>query len=431
MEANVDFVTVPLRVPLKFGAETVTGLCDALVEVEAYGSRGLGETPLSASWGWPSAELSYSFREERMKAFCRLLAKRWTWPDCDPMCSNCLFIRDGLPKLLEEFNAGEGCEMPQLAALICASAFDIALHDAFGRANGRSSYATYSAQFMKHDLSWFFGDVRFAGLYPSDFFVQEVPDSLPVWHLVGGKDLLRESDRIGGDPDDGYPVSLEKWIERDGLTSLKIKLTGDDAEWDYRRMVEVGELALPMGVEALSPDFNCRAGSPDYVAAILDRLAARHREIYDALLYVEQPFPYDIEANRIDVGEVVKRKDIFMDESAHDWRFVEIGRTLGWNGVALKTCKTQTGALLSGCWARMNGMKLMVQDLTNPRHAMCPHVLLAAHFGTIRGVECNAAQFCPAASVDFEKRFPGLYERRGGVVRIDGPKRKPGLGVES
>ncbi len=65
------------------------------------------------------------------------------------------------------------------------------------------------------------------------------------------------------------------------------------------------------------------------------------------LLYVEQPFPYDLEAHRIDVHSVSARKPLFMDESAHDWRFVRLGRELGWSGVALKTCKTQTGALLS------------------------------------------------------------------------------------
>ena len=40
---------------------------------------------------------------------------------------------------------------------------------------------------------------------------------------------------------------------------------------------------------------------------------------------------------------VSARKPLFMDESAHDWRLVRLGRTLGWTGVALKTCKTQTG----------------------------------------------------------------------------------------
>ena len=38
--------------------------------------------------------------------------------------------------------------------------------------------------------------------------------------------------------------------------------------------------------------------------------------------------------------------------------------------MALKTCKTQTGALLSLCWAKQHGMDLMVQDLTNPMLAV-------------------------------------------------------------
>ncbi len=135
------------------------------------------------------------------------------------------------------------------------------------------------------------------------------------------------------------------------------------------------------------------------------------------LLYVEQPFPYDLEAHRIDVHSVSARKPLFMDESAHDWRFVRLGRELGWSGVALKTCKTQTGALLSLCWAKAHGMTLMVQDLSNPMLAQVPHVLLAAHAGTIMGVESNGMQFYPAASLPEAAVHPGLYRRTSG--RLD------------
>jgi hypothetical protein len=74
------------------------------------------------------------------------------------------------------------------------------------------------------------------------------------------------------------------------------------------------------------------------------------------LLYIEQPFPYDLETHRLDVRSVSARKPLFLDESAHDWRHVRLGRELGWTGVALKTCKTLTGAVLSLCWARAHGM---------------------------------------------------------------------------
>jgi hypothetical protein len=43
-----------------------------------------------------------------------------------------------------------------------------------------------------------------------------------------------------------------------GLFCLKVKLRGDDAEWDYDRVVRVGRLGLSRGVLWLSADFNCR-----------------------------------------------------------------------------------------------------------------------------------------------------------------------------
>lgn len=430
MPNSLDFIPVTMRLPLKFGAETIHSIQVAHVELEAYGVTGRGETPLSVAWAWP-AEISFAEREEAMMDFCRILADKYPQPtscDDDPMAVGYDFLENRLHTMLQEFNAERSAPMPYLAALICASAFDLALHDAFGLALKRPTYSTYNQHFMKHDLAWFYQDDAFANKYPQDFFVANPPEALPVWHLVGGKDLLRESERTGAEPDDGYPVSLEKWIERDGLRCLKIKLTGRDAEADYARTVAVGKIALRYGVEAFSPDFNCLVRDPAYVTRILDRLKEKHPAIYDLLLYVEQPFPYDLEANRIDVHEVSQRKPLFMDESAHDWRLVKLGHELGWNGVALKVCKTQTGALLSACWAKAHGMALMVQDLTNPRLATIPHALLAAYVGTIKGVECNAPQFYPTASLEFEKIHPGLYERRHGVIHLGTTLVASGLG---
>ena len=92
--------------------------------------------------------------------------------------------------------------------------------------------------------------------------------------------------------------------------------------------------------------------------------------------------------------------------------------------MALKTCKTQTGAILSLCWAKAHGMSLMVQDLTNPMLAQIPHVLLAAHAGTMMGVETNAMQFYPEASNIEAGVHDGLYRRRHGHIdfrTIQGP----------
>ena len=63
-------------------------------------------------------------------------------------------------------------------------------------------------------------------------------------------------------------------------------------------------------------------------------------------------------------------------------------------------------------------LTLMVQDLTNPMLAMIPHAQLAAHAGTIMGVESNASQFFPSASIPEARVHPGLYRRRNGSLDL-------------
>jgi len=431
-QVAISFYEYQNRVPLKFGHEVSTGGETVCVKMTVRGrdgklQTGYGETPLGAAWSWPS-ELSKSRRIERMRAFCELLQKAWNAEKTigHPMEIGQDFLDHRLHRCLNEANAFYPDEepMPYLAALVCCSAFDLAVYDAYGMLHGVRVFDCLNARYMNRDLASYYSEQYanlFSGKYPEDYLTSRnlVPTKLPACHLVGGKDLLEEEERTGAEPQDAYPVLLRDWIDRDGLFNLKIKLTGNQFDWDYDRIVHIGKIALEKNVQNLTTDFNCTVTDPAYVDAMLDKLAANEPEIYRRILYVEQPFPYDLENNRIDVHSCSKRKLLLMDESAHDWRFVEMGYRLGWTGVALKTCKTLTGALLSLCWAREHGMAIMVQDLTNPRLAIIPHVLLAANVGTIMGVEVNSMQFCPDASTDAARIHPGLYRRREGCVSLE------------
>ena len=462
IRAELFFLPVNTRMPLKFGPETLTSATLARVKVTVTDrvgrtAEGWGETPLSVQWVWPST-LSVESRLDALKRFCVELTTAWATFAVfgHPMEVGHEFIEHALPRLLANFNAANLKSeisnlksepsnpkseipnpkslpsMPWLAALVCCSAFDIALHDAFGKIVGKPIYDTYTPEFLSRDLASFLTpaegvEVSFAGKYPRDFLIAKPPSTLPAWHLVGGLDPLDAEDLKGNEPDDGYPVKLRDWIRRDELACLKIKLRGNDIAWDYQRIERVGEVALNTTVDWLTVDFNCTVTDPAYVNDILDRLRDEHPRLYGMILYVEQPFPYELAEHPIDVHSVSARKPLFMDESAHDWKLVKLGRSLGWTGVALKTCKTQTGAILSACWAKAHGMTLMVQDLTNPALAMIPHVLLAAHTGTIMGVETNAMQFYPDASKAEEAVHPGLYRRRGGRLDLSSI-RGPGFG---
>ncbi len=429
---KVDYYLLPvdMRMPLKFGPESVSSVTCLRVAVEVTGAdgrraTGWGETPLSVTWAWPSNTLTYAERYEAMVNLTQQLASAWVekTPSGHPLEIGHFFQTECLPSELSEFNSGHSEDpLPHLAGLIVASAFDIACHDAFGMLHEVDTYQTYNQEYLSSDLSRFLTaedpTVSFEAMYPCDF-LNLVPETrLPVWHLVGGLDPIEQADCTGHEPDDGYPVTLRDWITSDQLNCLKIKLRGNDQGWDYDRLIRVGDLSIELGVEHLSADFNCTVKDPAYVNKILDRLSAERSDINRRILYVEQPFPYDLKANQIDVSSVSERQPLFLDESAHDWQYVALGRSLGWTGVALKTCKTQSGAILSLCWAKAHGMPLMVQDLTNPMLAQIPHVRLAAHAGTIMGVESNGMQFYPDASLPEAQVHGGIYRRRNGHLDL-------------
>ena len=285
-EFFLEFIPVQTRVPLKFGSEVLSSVTCARVSVKV-GTRagamayGWGETPLSVQWVWPSG-IGYSERHQALMDFTSLLVKRWDhfddWGHCLELGSR--MIMEDLPVALSEYNGTErtGAEpIPWLAALVCASAFDLAVHDAYGVVNKVPTYRTYGREFLSSDLACFLepaqdSSFNFESKFPADFLVCAPPSRIPVWHLVGGLDPLDESNLNGDEPDDGYPVHLREWIEKDGLNCLKIKLRGNDSIWDYQRLLSIGEISHEMSVDHLTADFNCTVTDPNYVIEILDRL---------------------------------------------------------------------------------------------------------------------------------------------------------------
>ncbi len=306
-DCDLYFIPVQTRMPLKFGAETldsvVVARCSVRIESESGKlATGWGETPLSAQWAWPSSGTVME-RVETMKSICiQFSALLQDLPASEhPMLCGIELIDNHLHRIATANNA------PHLAALVCASSFDIAIHDAYANMVNADVYLTYGPDHLSIDLKSMFGDgasnekIDFTGQFPSNWLEQPGKKRLKAWHLVGGKDPIDPSDLTGEEPDDRYPVMLDEWIEHDNLSCLKVKLRGTDEVWDFDRLARVGELALRTGVDWLSTDFNCTVTEPSYVNEILDRLRDEHPRIYGSILYVEQPFPYDLEANQIDV----------------------------------------------------------------------------------------------------------------------------------
>jgi len=419
------------RTPLKFGAVTVEQLPFCRVKATVENRRGevaagWGGIFLMDFWSWPTPELPHEAKSAAMveinQRCARLAAEAGGWWHPVDLF---LHLEDGYREANEAVCRERHLHPAQtfLGALVCASPVDAAIHDAFGNVNGMDTYAGYGPESMEHDLGHVMGP-SFAGRYIADFVRDAYLPEIPIFHLVGGLDKLTRGEVEDSDPQDGVPNCLEDWVARDGVFCLKVKLRGTDLAWDVERTLAVHRIGrtqlAKLGIEALhlTADTNEQCASPQYIVEYLHRVRERSPEAYDCILYIEQPTERDLAASRHDMRPIAELKPVLVDESLTDLESYELARELGWSGIALKTCKCHSAALLLAARARADGIPYAVQDLTNPSLALMHSVGFAARLYTIMGVEANSRQFFPDSTTPGEQRVhEGIFRVRRGVAR--------------
>jgi L-alanine-DL-glutamate epimerase-like enolase superfamily enzyme len=439
VEAVLSFEAVPYRAPLKFGGRTIdrSTLVNVEVSVEGrrgHGASGFGSMPVGNVWAWPSEKVSPEQTEDAMKKFAEEVVELANgYPDFGHPIEIAYQISAEYPhqakSLSQRLKLAE--EIPLLAQLVAASAFDAALHDAYGRANDANSYDLLSSKQMNDDLSIYL-DAQFKGEFLDKYTLRKPKDKLPLYHLVGALDPLTDAEvktHIG----DGLPESLAAWIKADGLTHLKIKLAGDNLDWDIDRVLAIDKVAAEAnaarGVKAwfYSCDFNEKCPNASYVVDFLTRIKKKNAAAYDRIQYIEQPTHRDLKAHPEKMHDAAKLKPIVIDESLVDYETLLLAREQGYSGAALKACKGQTDSLLLAAAAQKFGLFLCVQDLTCPGASFLQSASLAARIPSTAAVEGNARQYCPAASKPWAKKYPNLFKVTDGEIAT-GALNKIGLG---
>jgi L-alanine-DL-glutamate epimerase-like enolase superfamily enzyme len=312
---------------------------------------------------------------------------------------------------------------------VAASPLEAAIHDAYGKTLNENSYNLLSAEFVNADLSTYLTD-EFAGEYLDRYTLRSPKPSMPLYHLIGALDPLTDAD-IQTRISDGLPETLPEWIAADGLTHLKIKLNGDDLQWDVERVVSIEKVAAEAQAARgctswyYSADFNERCENVDYVLDFLAKVGQRSPNAIKRLQYIEQPTSRDLRGTQENrMHEAAKLKPVVIDESLVDFESLLLSRELGYSGVALKACKGHTEALLMGAAAQKYQMFLCVQDLTCPGASFLHSASLSARIPTVAAIEGNARQYCPVANEGWADRFPSMFHISDGTVGtavLDGP----------
>lgn len=429
LDVAVEFEPVPFRAPLKFGGRVVehTFLINARVDVETrdrHIATGFGSMPVGNVWAWPSPSVEPPQSEAAMKAYAVKFGELFAdYPDhghpLEIQFNVGAEFHHQARKVSEKLGIDE--PLPELAQLVATSPIDAAVHDAFGRVHKANSFNLLSEKYCNEDLSHFL-DEQFQGEYLDQYTLREPTPTLPLYHLVGALDPLTDADATER-PDDDLPVTLGEWIAADGLTHLKIKLSGDNLDWDIDRVLAIEKVALETqaarGCDAwfYSCDFNEKCESAEYVIEFLNKVKASSQAAYDRIQYIEQPTSRDLEtASAAKMHEVAKLKPVVIDEALVDYESLLKCRELGYSGVALKACKGQTESLLAAAAAQKFGMFLCVQDLTCPGASFLHSSSLAAHIPGIAAIEGNARQYCPGPNKKWSKYYGDMFNITDGTV---------------
>jgi len=429
------------RTPIKFGGTVVDRVTLLNVKARVRGRKGqvvegFGSMPMGNVWSFPSRTLNYDQTLGAMKALAARIEKithgykEWGHPveinhQLEPAWIKAADAVSADLKLSER--------IPKLCTLTTASPFDAAIHDAYGKLHKRSTYQTYGREFLGEDLSRYLSP-EFKGEYLDQYVLKQPKPRMPLYHLVGAVDPITDAD-IKQRINDGLPETLPEWIHYNGLTHIKIKLNGENLDWDRDRVLAVERAAAAtmkqrnVATWNYSLDFNERCPNVAYLLDMLRQVKEKAPAAFKRIQYVEQPTARDLKANRQNVmHEASKLRPVVIDESLTELEALLMAREMGYTGTALKACKGQAQALLMAAAAQKYKMFLCVQDLTCPGASLIHSAGLAAHVPGVAAIEANARQYVPAANKGWEKRFPGIFIVKDGFMKT-AEINQPGLGA--
>jgi L-alanine-DL-glutamate epimerase-like enolase superfamily enzyme len=416
------------RAPYKFGGVPVDRATILNVNVtvrtrNGKTAKGFGSMPLGNVWSFPSREMPYSATLNAMKSLAERIAEITSgYKEYGHPIDINVALEPEYLKAAETLKTPTlSSPIPKLCTLVTASAFDAAIHDAFGKIHNRSCYQTYGRDLAPRDLSSYL-NADFKGEYLDRCILPKPKPRIAMFHSVGGADAVLPSE-LKEHINDGLPETLAEWIKFNGLTHIKIKLQGEDLKWDVERTVNIDRVASETGSKIAwkyCVDFNERCPNVEYVLEYLRKVKELTPAGFDRILYLEQPTARDLKANRQNVmHEAAKLRPVVIDESLTDLESLLLAREMGYTGVALKACKGQSQAMLMAAAAQKYKMFLTVQDLTCPGASLIHSVGIAARVPGVAGVEANSRQYMPAANKPWEKRFPGLFIVKDGTLRTE------------
>ncbi len=275
------------------------------------------------------------------------------------------------------------------------------------------------------------------GLAPSDWLPAQPKESIYVRHTVGLGDPLTAAE-IPPDErlNDGFPQSLEEYVQTTGTRYFKIKLSRN-LDHDCQRLLAAAAIIEPTreGDYGVTLDgnelFETESDFEDLIGLL--RGTSGLRTLWNNTLAIEQPLPRGVSLSTRHtraIRELAQHKPVIIDEADGRLDSFRTAIDVGYRGVSSKACKGAIKSLLNAglAWHHndrgRNGRYVITgEDLCSVGIVpMQSDLCLAATLG-LAHVERNGHHFHPGLSYlpDEQQRAAlaahgDLYARQHGRV---------------
>jgi L-alanine-DL-glutamate epimerase-like enolase superfamily enzyme len=392
LDVKYVFQQHELSPPLVIGKGTIDTITEATCQVTITNGiitrQGFGTVLLSHVWCWPEA--SDTDKDLALRGACETVAKAIT----QQQPSDCLL---GLGHTVISLSNQLLKSIPPLARRVCCAPLDNAIHDAAGCLAGCSSFEL----FTQHGNSPF--DATFPG-----FGAASAIDSMlhPPKTFVDAQMVV------------GFKTSTKNvtdYCTSHKIRRLKIKIGSGDIGADVNHVIAVCK-AMPAtdGYIDITLDANGCYESADKLTEFLSMLRQTAPDVAVYVSAIEQPSMSPDSGDRQLWSKIAADTPLLVDETFTQLDDIKHASTCGWNGLAIKSCRGQTLALLGAAWGHARGWKNTVMDLTSPNIAAIHTVLLASRISGVTTAEVNAAQFLRSG---YENLPDGL---KACILPIDG-----------
>ncbi len=343
------------RIPFRYGSACLTRCPQAVlaVTIECDGKlhRGYSGDCLPPGWFDKSPAKNYSRQIDDMLAIIKLAEKTYA----EEFASPSQFFPAWMISYERIQSRAAEWQFTPLLAGFGSSLVERAIIDALCRAAGMSFFEAVRTNLLGIFPEEVHGQ-PLAGVGLRSALPPEPPESVFVRHTVGLGDPLTLADVAQEDLlEDGFPQTLEQYVQQTGLRYFKIKVS-NQLDHDLQRLATIAELVERHhgAVYHVTLDGNEQYKTADQFQQFVDsiRNTPQLQTMWANTICIEQPLERGIALDPTQtrgIHELASEKAVIIDESDGTLDAYRQAIELGYRGVSSKNCKGPVRSLLNAC----------------------------------------------------------------------------------